>query len=157
MTDEERRRRIEDLIHDYAHAIDDDRLEEWPGFFTADCRYLIISRENHAEGRPVGVMTCEGRGMLEDRITALRKANIYEPHRYRHLISAIRLRGMSDGAETVETSYAVLRIMEEGETSLFSSGKYLDRIVFEGGEPKFKERLVVFDSRRVHTLLVIPL
>lgn len=157
MTDEGMRRRIEDLIHDYAHAIDDDRLEDWPNFFTADCRYLVISRENHEQGRPVGVMTCDGRGMLEDRITALRKANVYEPHRYRHLISAIRLRGEIDGAQAVESSYAVLRIMEEGETTLFSSGRYLDRIVVEQGEAKFKERLVVFDSRRVHTLLVIPL
>ena len=30
---------IERLISDYVHCIDDDRLEEWPGFFADPCVY----------------------------------------------------------------------------------------------------------------------
>jgi hypothetical protein len=56
MTDATIRQRIEDFIHDCAHCIDDDRLEEWPGYFTADCRYVIIDRESHAQGLPIGIM-----------------------------------------------------------------------------------------------------
>ncbi len=47
--------------------------------------------------------------------------------------------------------------MQEGDISVFSSGKYLDRIVFENDTPKFAERIVVFDSRRIDTLIVIPI
>ena len=151
------RRRIEELVYDYAHCIDDDRLEDWPGFFTDDGVYRVISREDHARGLPVGVMTCTSRGMLHDRVVSLRNANIYEPHVYRHLISAVRVRAAGNGAWTAQTGYAVIRTMQEGDVSIFSTGKYLDRIVFEGDMPKFKERIVVFDSRRVHTLMVIPL
>jgi anthranilate 1,2-dioxygenase small subunit len=151
------RQRIEDFIHDYAHCIDDDRLEEWPDYFTDSCRYQIIDRENHARGSVVGIMNCDSRGMLRDRILALRDANIYEPHVYRHLISGIRIRGEEDGTWSVQTSYAVIRTMQDGDVTMFSSGKYLDRIVLENERLLFRERLVICDSIRVDTLMVIPL
>lgn len=157
MNKEEAERRIQALIYDYAHCIDDDRLEEWPDFFTEDCFYQVISRDDHAAGLPVGVMTCTSRGMLIDRIVSLRKANIYEPHVYRHLISAISLRSQEDGIWTVQTSYAVIRTMQEGDVSMFSTGKYLDRIELAGDRALFRERRVIFDSRRVDTLMVIPI
>ena len=37
----EAQRLAEALNRDYAHCIDDDRLEEWPSMFTADGRYVI--------------------------------------------------------------------------------------------------------------------
>jgi len=157
MNEQEAERRIRALIYDYAHCIDDDRLEEWPRFFTEDCVYQVISRDDHAAGLPAGVMTCTSRGMLVDRILSLRKANIYEPHVYRHLISAIRLHGEEDGIWTVQTGYAVIRTMQEGDSSIFSTGKYLDRIDLDGDQALFRERRVIFDSRRVDTLMVIPI
>ena len=161
MKEEELRLQIADLLCDYVHCIDDDRLEEWPGFFTEQCRYQIISRENHERGLPMGIFYCSSRGMLEDRVFALRQANIYEPHCYRHMISATRIvggnRGENRGDYTVHTNYHVVRTMEDGRTSVFSTGNYVDTIVFEQGAPKFKEKLVIYDSRRVDTLLVIPI
>lgn len=158
MTDQaEAQRLIEALNRDYVHAIDDDRLEEWPAFFTGDGRYVITTRENLARGLPVGVMTCESRGMLEDRILALRKANIYEPHVYRHLLSAVRVTGRENGVWRAEAGYAVIRTMQEGDMAIFSAGKYVDKIVIENGAAMFKERVVICDSRRIDTLIVIPL
>ncbi len=151
------RQRIEDFIHDCAHCIDDDRLEEWPSYFTEDCRYIIIDRESHERALPVGIMTCDSRGMLEDRVRALREANIFEPHRYRHLISAIRVRGDEGEVYRVETSYAVIRTMQDGEVSVFSSGKLLDEIVVVGDRLEFYKRIVVCDSSRIDTLIVIPI
>ena len=151
------RQQIEDLIADYAHAIDDDRLEEWPDFFTDDCSYRIINRENHAKGRRVGIMDCSSKGMLRDRILALREANVYEPHFYRHLQSGIRITGMDGDAYVVETSFAIVRTMQEGDMSIFCAGKFVDEIVFDGDTPLFRKRLVVTDSNRIHTLIVIPI
>ena len=151
------RREIEDLIADYAHAIDDDRLEEWPDFFTDDCSYRIINRENHAKGRRVGIMDCSSKGMLRDRILALREANVYEPHFYRHLQSGIRITGMDGDAYVVETSFEIVRTMQEGDMSIFCAGKFVDEIVFDGDTPLFRKRLVVTDSNRIHTLIVIPI
>ncbi len=151
------RRRIEDFIHDCAHCIDDDRLEDWPAYFTEDCRYTIIDRDSFERAMPVGIMTCDSRGMLEDRVRGLRDANIYEPHCYRHLISAIRIRGAEDGVYRVETSYAVIRTMQQGDISVFSSGKLLDEIVVGDDRLLFRQRTVVCDSSRIDTLIVIPI
>ena len=151
------RHRIEALIADYAHVIDDDRLEEWPDFFTDDCSYRIINRENHAKGMRVGIMDCSSKGMLQDRILALRKANVYEPHCYRHIQSCTRITGTDGDTYQVETSFLVVRTMQEGEMSVFCAGKFVDEIVFEADAPKFSKRLVVTDSNRIHTLIVIPI
>jgi anthranilate 1,2-dioxygenase small subunit len=156
-TEQEAERLIQALIYDYAHCIDDDQLEDWPDYFTEDCFYQVISRNDYEQGLPAGVMTCKSRGMLVDRIVSLRNANIYEPQSYRHLISAIRLRGQEDGLWSVQTGYAVIRTMQEGDVSVFSSGKYLDRVDLRGDRPRFKERIAVFDSPRIDTLMVIPI
>jgi len=157
MNEQEAERSIRGLIYDYAHCIDDDRLEEWPDFFTEKCVYQVISRDDHAAGLPAGVMNCTSRGMLTDRIVSLRNANVYEPHVYRHLISAIRLRGTRDGLWMAQTGYAVIRTMQEGDVSVFSTGQYRDLIDLEGDRPRFRERRIIFDSRRVDTLMVIPI
>ena len=150
------RLRIETLFADYVHCIDDDALEQWPDFFTRDGVYRITSRENLALGMPVSLVYCQGRGMMADRISALRTANIYEPHTYNHSISALKiLSSAADGIRT-QSNFAVFRTMSDGDMSLFNCGRYMDRIVEENGVLKFAERLVVLESRRIDTLLVIP-
>lgn len=153
----ERRLRFQDLCVEYAACIDDDRLEEWSSYFTEDGRYIIITNENYDLGHMLGVVYCDGRGMLTDRINAMREANIYEPHRYRHMVGPPRILGVSNTEMQVETNFTVHRIMHSGETMLFASGKYLDQVVEIGGKMKFKERLAVLDSRQIDTLLVIPI
>jgi len=41
---------VSQLNADYARAIDDDRLEDWPDFFVEQCLYSITSIDNHREG-----------------------------------------------------------------------------------------------------------
>jgi len=153
---------IERLISDYVHCIDDDRLEEWPGFFADSCVYKITSAENYERGLPIGVFFANSRGMLQDRVTALREANIYEPQRYRHLVSSTRILEQTDSTVRVESNFMVARIMQTGATMLFATGRYLDRIALDRiatdePRPLFVEKIVVCDSRRIDTLLAIPL
>ena len=147
---------IEDLLSDYAEAIDEGALERWPGFFTEDGEYQIITRESHDAGLPIGIMYCGSRGMMEDRVQALRTANIYEPHAYRHLLGRPRFEQTADGV-VVRSNVCVFRIAQDGETVVFATGRYLDRVVEEDGKLRFRSRRVVLDSRRVDILLVLPL
>jgi 3-phenylpropionate/cinnamic acid dioxygenase small subunit len=151
------RRGIDELMAAYAECIDDDRLEDWPGFFAEPCRYLITSRESHAAGYRHGIVYAASKGMLEDRIMALRRANIFEPHRYRHIIGPTRIAGIESGVAEARSNFIAVRIMHDGETSLFASGRYLDRIDITTGPYRFIERLVILDSQKIDTLLVIPL
>ena len=148
---------VERLLARYVASIDEDRLEEWPGYFAERCRYQIISAENYAKGLPIGVFFADSRGMLQDRVSALREANVYEAQRYRHLVSSTLIVRAADGIVTARSNYMVARIMHDGAMALFSTGRYLDRITLRGTDPLFEERLVVFDNKRIDTLLAIPL
>src|SRR5579862_243999 len=142
------REAIEELLADYAEAIDDGALERWPAFFTEDGEYQIITRESHDAGLPIGILYCGSRGMMEDRVRALRTANIYEPHAYRHLLGRPHFAKADDGFD-VRSNFAVFRIAQDGDTVTFATGRYLDRVVNDGGALRFKARRVVLDSRRV--------
>jgi anthranilate 1,2-dioxygenase small subunit len=155
--DVELRLRVEALMTDYVQCIDDDRLEEWPQFFVETGRYRVRTRENHERGLPMNLIYCDGRGMLRDRVSALRKANIFEPHVYCHMVGAVKLLESANGEHRGRSNFTVTRTMAEGDMSIFACGRYLDRIVEDGGALRFLERTVVLDSRRIDTLLVIPI
>jgi len=148
---------IHELIGDYAERIDEDRLEEWPDLFADPCRYLIISRANHAAGMRQGVIYAASRGMLLDRVFSIRRANIFEPHRYRHVVGPIRLKTVEGSAAVVRSNFIAARIMHDGATTLFATGVYQDRIDISTTPYRFSERIVVLDSDKIDTLLAIPL
>ena len=150
-------RLVEDMVHAVARAIDEDRLEAFPDFFTADGTYRIASRFNVERGFQFSQMYCASRGMIIDRIVSLRRATVFAGHRYRHLLSGILVESGEDGELRVRASYLVVRTVDDGVPSLFSSGEYRDRIVIENGRALFRERLVILDSKGIDTALVIPL
>ena len=149
--------RVESFLADYAHRLDDGLIDEWTGFFTEDATYQITTRENYEAGYPIGIMLCKGKGMMEDRVLALKTANVFEPHTYCHIVGRPDLKEASPGKLTARSNFIVYRTMENGEAGLFATGKYLDRIVLEGGRPRFTERRVVLDSRCIDVLLVFPI
>jgi anthranilate 1,2-dioxygenase small subunit len=152
-----RRLELDQLYTDYAHCLDNDALEEWPGFFTDDCYYRITSAENFAAGLPIGIVYATSKAMLVDRVMALRKANIYEPQTYRHLVSSMKVGAEDQGGLAVIANFLVVRTMQDGAMSLFAAGRYVDRVVRQGDGWKFARKEAVLDSRRIDTLLAIPL
>jgi 3-phenylpropionate/cinnamic acid dioxygenase small subunit len=143
----------------YAQVLDDNRLEEWPGFFVERARYVVTTAENVERGLRLGMIYATSRAMLQDRVRSLREANIYEAQRYRHIIGVPLLEPGEDGVTQALTSFIVVRIMHSGETLLFATGCYRDRIVKDanGDGLRLAERIVVLDSRQVDTLLALPL
>jgi 3-phenylpropionate/cinnamic acid dioxygenase small subunit len=150
---------VENLLARYVHAIDDDRLEAWPDFFIEQGHYRITTADNHERGLPLSLVYADSRAMLRDRVSALRHANVYEAQRYRHNVSAVLVERIDAHTARAVSSFQTLRIMNTGETLLFASGRCLDRIRINGekGPAQFEERIVVLDSRRVDTLMAIPL
>ncbi|MFO1027873.1 MAG: aromatic-ring-hydroxylating dioxygenase subunit beta [Acetobacteraceae bacterium] len=141
-----------------AQALDSDRLEDWPNFFMERCLYRITTADNHARGYQAGLIYADSRAMLADRVTALREANIYERQRYRHILGMPLVDAGPDGSMAVETSFAVIRTMRDGQMIVFAAGIYLDRVSRDSdGTLRYAERIVVCDSQRIDTLLAIPL
>jgi anthranilate 1,2-dioxygenase small subunit len=148
---------VANLLAEYAACIDSDALERWPDFFTADCVYRITSAFNFARDLPIGIIHADSRRMLEDRVAALRKANIYEKQGYRHIVSVPRIVRREGAIVEAEAGFLVVRIMHDGALDLFATGRYLDRIDFAGETPRLARKIVVLDSEKVDTLLAIPL
>jgi anthranilate 1,2-dioxygenase small subunit len=149
--------RVLRLLAEYVHCIDDERYEEWPEFFCEQCRYRVTTRAANKRGQLASIIDCESRGMLHDRVNSLRHANIYEPHVYRHLLGPTRIVSRQGGAVKARTGVVVMRIVEGQDAEVFVSGTYEDTFEERNGDLKISERIVVLDSARVDTLLVIPL
>jgi anthranilate 1,2-dioxygenase small subunit len=141
----------------YARCIDNGELEAWPGFFEEDCIYKITTADNHAQALEAGVIFANSRGMLLDRVASLRDANIYERHVYRHFLGQPWIVSQDGGELRSETSFFVARIMRDGTTDVYATGRYIDVYRLNGSSPKLKERIVVCDSSRFDTLLALPL
>jgi anthranilate 1,2-dioxygenase small subunit len=152
-----RRLQLETLYTEYAACLDSDALERWPEFFVDDCVYRVTSAENYDAGLPIGVIYATSKNMLKDRVNALRQANIYEPQRYRHLISGFRIERDDVDALEVTANFLVMRTMQDGAMTLFAAGRYVDSVVHGAAGWRFARKIVVLDSRRIDTLLAIPL
>ena len=142
----------------YARAIDNEKFEDWPKLFHETCVYKLTTAENIAKGYEAGIMYADSRAMLEDRVSALRKANIYERQRYRHVVGLPVVMGRTNGTADVETPFLIVRIMGDGTMVLFATGCYPDKVEADGaGALRFAERIVVCDGARFDTLVAIPL
>ncbi len=147
------------LLAEWAHAIDQDRVEAIAALMLPEGRYTVTSRFNHDRGLPMAIIDARSAAQLRDRIKSMRLANIYQPQSYRHVISAIQVIGQTEaGLLQVRSSFVVVRTLElMGDSMLFASGESHDLIDLQGTEPRFAERRMVYDSRAVETLMVIPI
>jgi 3-phenylpropionate/cinnamic acid dioxygenase small subunit len=148
---------IENFLIKYAYTLDDGLVKEWESFFCDDGLYFVTTFQNEEDKLPIGIIHCQGRGMMSDRITALETANIYEAHRYCHNVTKPQIEFIDSHVFKVRSNFSIYRTMENGHTDLYATGKYLDLIVFSNETPKFKERRVILDSKRVDTLMVVPI
>mgnify|MGYP003333313591 FL=1 len=147
------------LLAEWAHAIDDDRVEFIAELMRPDGRYTVSSRFNVSRGLPLSIIDARSAAQLRDRIKSMRLANIYQPQNYRHVISAIQVLGQDEsGCLQVRSSFAVFRTLESsGDSVYFAGGRCDDVIDVQGPQPRFAQRHFIYDSRAVETLMVIPL
>jgi len=148
---------LDELYAEYLGCLNEERFETWPDFFTEDCLYKIVPRENFERGLPLATWLCESKGYLEDRVVAIRKTSVYAPRLIRRLVSGIRILGWTGELLEVRASYAAFETLTDELTRVFNVGQYRDRLAVEDGRLKFKEKLCIFDSLLVPNSLIYPL
>jgi 3-phenylpropionate/cinnamic acid dioxygenase small subunit len=153
----ELRLELEDIYARYTACLDEERFEDWPEFFTDPCVYKIVPRDNFERGLPLATWLCESKGYLADRVTAIRKTAVYAPRYVRRIVSGIRVLGWTESVLEVRASYLALETLQDELTRVFNAGQYRDKLVVEGGELKFREKLCIFDSLLVPNSLIYPL
>ncbi len=157
MIDAELERRVVALNYRYAQCLDENRLADWPKFFTEDCRYLIHPRDNLEMGLEGYWLYFENKRMLRDRVVSLLEVNIYQIHFERRLVTNVMVTGREGDAWLARANYMLMHTNNEGHSSLFSVGEYRDRIVESGGELRFRSRSVIADTFTVPSHLSTPI
>lgn len=148
---------IEEFNSEYTAVLDAGRIADWPAFFTEDAVYRITGRENWDAKLPVGLVYCEGIGMLRDRALAITKTTMFAPRYLLHQVTNTRVHSV-DAAGTIsaEANYALFETLVEERTTLQQVGRYYDRFVRESGRLRLKERHCVYDSVIIDTALIYP-
>ncbi|CAB3695952.1 MULTISPECIES: aromatic-ring-hydroxylating dioxygenase subunit beta [Achromobacter] len=145
------------LYTDYAAALDAGEWEKWPDFFTEDCIYKVLPRENYERGFPLATMAFESRGMLKDRIYGATETIFHDPYYQRHVVGAPRVLLAQDDRIESEANYAIFRTKPSQLTTVFNVGRYLDVIRQTPDGLKFESRLCIFDSELIPNSLIYPI
>lgn len=146
------------LYADYASAVDSGDWDRWPGFFTDDCVYRLVPRENHERGFPLATLAFESKGMLRDRVYGIRETLFHDPYYQRHVVGVPVVRSVSaDGTIGSEANYAVFRTRLDGPSTVFNVGRYLDVVVPTAEGYRFRRREVVYDSEMIPNSIIYPL
>ena len=145
------------LMAEYGMALDEDRLEEWVELFVEDCDYRVVTRENVEQNLPNVLMWCDNKNMLRDRVESYRHVNEYNPHYDRHIIGPLRMLGEKEGVATFEASYSLFQTDLEGNSRLFSVGRYRVEALLSDRAARLKSVLVVADTGTVPSLLATPI
>lgn len=148
---------IEDLYAAYAACLDEQRYDEWPEFFTEDCSYRLVPRENEIHGLPLATMGFESKGMLKDRVFAVTETLFHQPYYQRHIISGLRIVGDDEDGIRTEANYLVLRTQRNEFSEVFNTGRYLDRLVRTPDGLRFAEKRCVFDSEMIPNSIIYPI
>ena len=148
---------VADLYADYAACLDEGKFGDWPDFFTDDCRYRIVPRENHDRGLPLGTLDLRSRGALLDRVYGVESTLFHAPYYQRHIVGPVRITGYDGDVLLTEASYLVIRTKRDLPSDLFNTGRYIDRIVGSPDGLRFAEKLCVFDSELIPNSMIYPL
>ena len=147
---------IEEFNTEYTRVLDEGNLETWPNFFTDDGIYRITSRENADDDLPIGLIYCDGRGMLVDRIRAILKTTTHEPRYLRHFNSNVQVASCADGRISSGSNYLVVETLMEGGTNIFLSGRYEDTFVRVDGALRLSARHCIYDTLLITNALIYP-
>jgi len=148
---------LADLMAEYGMALDEDRLEDWVELFEEACDYRIVTRENVEQGLPNVLIWCDNKNMLRDRVESYRNVNLYNPHYDRHVIGMPRIVSEKEGVVTFDASYSLFQTTLEGESRLFSVGRY--RVEARVGKDRatLKSVMVIADTGQIPSLLATPI
>jgi len=144
------------LYADYASAVDSGNWDLWPGFFTDDCVYRLVPRENHERGFPLATLSFESKGMLRDRVYGIRETLFHDPYYQRHVVGAPVVRKVVDGRIHSEANYAVFRTKLSELSSVFNVGRYVDEVVQTPDGLRFASRLCIYDSEMIPNSIIYP-
>ena len=148
---------ITQLYADYASAVDSGHWDLWPEFFTDDCVYRLVPRENHERGFPLATLVFTSKGMLKDRVYGIKETLFHDPYYQRHVVGTPVLRKVEPARFECEANYAVFRTKLSEASTVLNVGRYLDTVVRTPQGLKFASRQCIYDSEMIPNSIIYPI
>ncbi len=152
----EARWQVEEFHYEYAAVLERGEIESWPDFFTEDATYLVSARDNADAGLPLGLIYCDGKGMMRDRAYALRHTEMYAPRYLQLRVSNTRILAVDGDRIEAEASYLLLETLVDEPSVVQQVGKYYDVFERTGDDLLIKQRRCVYDTVIINNCLVFP-
>jgi salicylate 5-hydroxylase small subunit len=147
---------LRDFYDDYYNTLDDVRLEDWPSFFTEDCIYRVIPRENFEAGYTLSTIYAESRGMLVDRVMGVTRTQMFAPRYYRRFPGPLRVVGPDGDGLRTRHNLLVVQTLIDRKSEIVLSAVCHDVVVADQGRLRLRQRIVVFDSEMIPNSLIYP-
>lgn len=157
MIDFETYQALTQLYADYAAAIDGEDWDKWVGYFAEECEYKVQPRENYERGFPLATLALISRAMLKDRVYGIKETLFHDPYYQRHVVGLPRILKVDGDIIEAEANYAVFRTKLSQESTVFSVGRYLDRIRKTPEGLKFESRLCIYDTEMIPNSIIYPI
>ena len=145
------------LYANYAKAVDSGDWDLWPEFFTEECSYKLVPRENHERGFPLATLMFESKGMLKDRAYGIRETLFHDPYYQRHVVGTPVIHKADGQRFESEANYAVFRTKLSQESTVFNTGRYIDVVVKTPDGLKFESRHCIYDSEMIPNSIIYPI
>jgi len=152
----EARWEVEEFHYEYAAGLERGEIEQWPDYFTDDAFYRVVARDNEESGLPLGLVYCEGKGMLRDRAYAIIHTETFAPRYIQLRISNTRVFSADEKFIKAEASYLLLETLVEEPSRVQQVGKYYDVFERVNGGLLIKDRKCVYDTVVIDNCLVFP-
>ena len=145
------------LYAEYAAAVDSGNWDAWPDFFTDDCVYRLQPRENFERGFPLATLSFTSKGMLKDRVYAVKETLFHDPYYQRHVVDPPIIRSVNAERILAEANYAVFRTKLSEITTVFNVGRYIDTVVRTPSGLKFASRQCIYDTEMIPNSIIYPI
>ena len=151
--------RVDALQLRYIDALDRRDMNVWADCFATECSYICTSRENEDDNLKVAIMMDDSRARINDRILYITKiwAGTFEDYLTRHFVQRVKCTQSQSGVLTVQSNFMVAYTSARGRSEILVAGAYLDEVVIEGGDVRFRSKKAVLDTVTTPRYLVYPI
>lgn len=140
----------------YGETLDEGRLAEWADYFSEECLYQIIPRENHESGFELCTMQADSKGMIMDRVQGILRTQKFAPRYDRRFYSGTRVVGVEGELIKVRQNVLVVQTLLDQASKITLCGVAHDKLIREGQRLLFKQRIVVADNEFIENSLIYP-
>jgi 3-phenylpropionate/cinnamic acid dioxygenase small subunit len=148
---------LTEFYNNYFRTLDNGELSEWPSYFSDECLYQVIPRENYERGYGLCTILADSKGMLIDRVASIAQVQMFAPRFNRRFYSGLRIVSKSENTIKTEQNVLVIQTLQDKPSEVLVCGKANDSLERPtDGAFRFTSRVLVLDTEMIPNSLIYP-